>query len=478
MLGVDFHVNDAGGLNEDDDWHGFRRVCSALTISASHLEKYLAAADMILDEAFPDREVRRVDLDLPAQQLAGGINAFGAEQMKQWTDPDVSPRPRLDLWPGQQVAISTPSSWDGGRYRFCIQASGIASSGQRPAHLAIHSGNLDRLLFERDLIVPEDQPEEFVFEVHLPPGKHRFLLTNEVNGPAILSRLVRTSQPFYSLRDGYLPWQMALLDSRGRPNYPCLIVDRVRIEGPVVTPRMQTKRDRFWPETGAGHREIRECLARFQDAAFRRRTTAGERERYLALVTQEMDRGADARTALKTGMLAILVSRDFLFLVEGSRNPGSDDLDDRELASRLSYFLWSSMPDERLLGLAGKGVLHEPEILRGEVRRMLADSRSVRFSADFASQWLKLDRVGQFRPNARLYPEYDLYLQRSMVQESVLFLTTCFETTWHCGNSLTRTGRFLIRDWPVTTKLKSNRTEQPTSFGMSGYNPVITGVVF
>src|SRR5262249_19272972 len=112
----------------------------------------------------------------------------------------------------------------------------------------------------------------------------------------------------------------------------------------------------------------------------------------------------------------VLVSPHFLFLRE---KPGQ--LDDFALASRLSYFLCSSMPDEELLTLAEKGKLHEPDALRAQVERLLKDPKAGAFTTNFAGQWLSLRAIDATAPDPALYPEYDDVLKVAMVRETLLF---------------------------------------------------------
>src|SRR6185436_12129956 len=106
--------------------------------------------------------------------------------------------------------------------------------------------------------------------------------------------------------------------------------------------------------------------------------------------------------AVRSGLKGILVSPDFLFLRERAGK-----LDDFALASRLSYFLWSSMPDEELLALAGKGELAKPDALRKQVERMLRDPKAAAFTQNFAGQWLNLRAIDDTEPDPSLYPEYN-----------------------------------------------------------------------
>ncbi len=113
---------------------------------------------------------------------------------------------------------------------------------------------------------------------------------------------------------------------------------------------------------------------------------------------------------------AALCSPDFLYLIEPSGG-----LDDHALACRLSYFFWRSMPDAALMKRADSGTLHQPEILRAEVDRLLNDPKSSRFTEDFLGQWLRLRQIAATDPDRKLYPEFSLYLQDSAVAESRLF---------------------------------------------------------
>ena len=165
------------------------------------------------------------------------------------------------------------------------------------------------------------------------------------------------------------------------------------------------------PATDAQH-----LIAPFLRRAFRRPVAPEETARYVALARQRLEANDCFQDALRTAYKAALCSPDFLFLLE---KPGP--LDDWALAARLSYFLWSSLPDEALLASAEQGKLHDPEVLPAEVERMLADPRSERFAEDFLDQWLDLREIDLTSPDRRLYPEYSPYLRASMLGESYAF---------------------------------------------------------
>lgn len=154
-------------------------------------------------------------------------------------------------------------------------------------------------------------------------------------------------------------------------------------------------------------------LAKFLPRAFRRPVPDDVRKAYVAKVEERLKAGDCFELAMRWAYRAALCSPDFLFHVEPAGK-----LDGPAVACRLSYMLWNSQPDERLTQLAAEGKLASPDILRGEVERMLADGKSQRFVEDFLGQWLKLRQIAATDPDRKLYPEFNAYLQDSMVAET------------------------------------------------------------
>lgn len=154
-------------------------------------------------------------------------------------------------------------------------------------------------------------------------------------------------------------------------------------------------------------------LADFLPRAFRRPVTAEIRKLYVARVAERIKAGDCIELAMRYAYRAALCSPDFLYHVEPA-----GQLDDYAIACRLSYFLWNSMPDEKLNSLAAAGKLRDSKIVRGEVERMLVDPRSKRFVEDFLGQWLKLRQIAANDADRKLYPEFSKYLQDSMVAET------------------------------------------------------------
>ncbi|HEX8913912.1 MAG TPA: DUF1592 domain-containing protein [Humisphaera sp.] len=435
LLGVRFDATDPTGLPEDPDWRGFERIGSVLSLSPTHVEKYFAAGELVLAEAFPPKpppppppakppkvpapDKSRISIHRDAIELRGG--PVRAELEAQ----GLADKVRVDLWPGADLAgrVNPGTITVAGNYRVRIQLSGLKPPGGRAPHLTFYATDLDRMLHEQDVVAPEDKPIVVEFTAHLPAGYQNFRLTNDVPGPSNLPRSGRADPkiPFFSIKEGRRPWQLKLTDEEGQPLWPFLIVDWLEWEGPLPPDGPVVAAKEYMPAKAGDMAEARTCLAKLAERAFRRPVKPAEVDRFVRLVEAEVQKGEPFEAAMKTGMLAVLCSKDFVYLVEGSPDSTSRDLTDFELASRLSYFLWATMPDAALTDAAKAGTLRQPDVLRAQVRRMLADPRSRRFSEAFARQWLQLKQVGMFAPDKKLYPDYDAYLERSMIGECVAF---------------------------------------------------------
>jgi hypothetical protein len=163
-------------------------------------------------------------------------------------------------------------------------------------------------------------------------------------------------------------------------------------------------------------------LRAFARRAFRRSVTDADVQPYTALVAARLAESPSFEQAIRVGLQAILTAPEFLFLRE---KPGR--LDDFALASRLSYFLWSSTPDEELLALAESGKLSQKETLRAQAERMLASRKAIALRENFLSQWLGLREIDATNPSQILYPDFDDMLKASMIREAELFFTEVLE---------------------------------------------------
>ena len=183
------------------------------------------------------------------------------------------------------------------------------------------------------------------------------------------------------------------------------------------------------PDQAGGESEelacAREILAKLMRRAYRRPVTDAEVERPLAFYRQgRLQGGFDE--GIGQALAAVLMNPEFLFRVELEPDQLAAGavyrISDIELASRLSFFLWSSIPDDELLDVAARGELSRPDQLERQARRMLADPRSNNLASNFAGQWLQLRNLSAFTPNPRLYPDFDDNLRQAFREETERFI--------------------------------------------------------
>lgn len=169
---------------------------------------------------------------------------------------------------------------------------------------------------------------------------------------------------------------------------------------------------------------IRRILINFLPRAFRRPVSDIEIDQFAALATAAAAKGAGFEDSLQVALQGVLLSPHFLFRIElPNTDPEPQPANDYAMASRLSYFLWGSMPDATLTQLAGEGKLQDPSVLRAQVARMLKDQKSVEFCERFVEQWLGTRELGRdIRPDAKLFPQfYDAEIQSGIKYEPILF---------------------------------------------------------
>lgn len=440
LLGVHYDAKAPGKMTQDPVWHGFERIGSQLTLSPSHVEKYLNAAREVLDKAYPDkppttRKYRKdaLDIDWPNRSKRELLRKRG-----------ILDQVRLLIWPGHVLSYLQPTHINHdlppGIYRARMQLSGLKPSNGRPPHVKLHCKQLDRTLFEQDILAPEDKPAIVEFETYL-EGKISVKIDNAVPGPSNAGRSGRPTGQyvFTKLNDpnSRAPWQRKMTDEDGNALYPFLIFDWIEWEGPVFDEESVNRRATFFANDES---RTRECLTRFAEQAWRRPVGTGEIAPYVAIVDQQSATGAKFHDAYKTGMLGILASKNFYYLAEGSAQDQRDSLTEFELASRLSYFLWGSMPDAELLATARSGRLRQE--LPEQLNRMLNDPKIARFKDSFPRQWLELGKLGMFPPDPKIYPDYDLWLEQSMALETAHFFAEVFEKNLSIRE-------FLDSDWTM-----------------------------
>ena len=195
-------------------------------------------------------------------------------------------------------------------------------------------------------------------------------------------------------------------------------VGNLEVGGPYDQVLAPSAHSRALIFTDGGHTSAsaKNILKSFTRRAFRRPVTDAEVAPYLALVADSQKAGDSFDESICTAIQAVLVSPHFLFRIERKH-------DAVELASRLSYFLWSAPPDEALLKLGESGALRRPEILAAQTTRMLKDPRSRALAENFAGQWLELRKLDAMKPDLDKFPTFDEYLRLSMKRETEMFFT-------------------------------------------------------
>jgi len=181
-------------------------------------------------------------------------------------------------------------------------------------------------------------------------------------------------------------------------------------------------------QTDQPRAEAARLLGDFLPHAFRRPVATEVRDQYVSLVEQRLKAGDCFETAMRYAYRAALCSPDFLYHVEPA-----GPLDDHALACRLSYFFWRSLPDDRLTQLADEGRLKQPDVVKGEIERLLKDPKSQRFVEDFLGQWLKLRQIAATDPDRKLYPEFNPYLQDSTVAETRAYFRELLDRDLNAG---------------------------------------------
>ncbi|MCP5556157.1 MAG: DUF1592 domain-containing protein [Verrucomicrobiaceae bacterium] len=456
LLGVRYDPAKPGELNEDTLWHGFERIGSELSLSPSHVDRYYRAAELVLDRAFPSTsasEARKIHMTAAELRYGGGeaqqeaLNRFGIKRPLRYL-----------MFPGTVQNALAPNWFgktgpeDSGLYKLRIQASGTRPIGGQTAHLSIGTKTGEETvdgIIEFDITAPEDKPQVYEFEVFLemPATLYFCVVATDV----VDRRAGAAFRNALGSRGGYIfthssetlllnPNAPQMFDDKGNGLFSTVLLDWIEWEGPLVSEAEKARRKGLLPPDDATPGVVAEHLQRFAERAWRRPVKTEELEEYLQSYREEREAGEKLADAYRVAMQGVLTSRNFIYLVEGDP-VAREHLTDTELASRLSYFLWSSMPDDALFAAAKSGKLNG-EGLKKAVDHMLADSKASRFIDDFARQWLQLNRVGMFPPDKKLYPNYDAWLEESMRSEPVEFFREMF------SKNLPIDG-FIESDWTV-----------------------------
>lgn len=385
LVGVDYEP--AAGFPGDDVGYGFDNIGDVLSLPPLLMEKYLDAAEQIVGQAIltaPPGQVYEVNRS-GASLKHTGKSAVRGSTLAFYTQGTAT------------LELDLPFAGD---FVLTITASGD-QAGDEPVKMEVVSGK-----FSRIVSVPSNKEAEYSVPLKLAGG------TREIS--------VKFTNDYYdaaSKKDRNL--YIHHLNLTGEERRPRFVL-------PLKLPESHEKLIFARPTASVSEDQASGIvLQRLASRAFRRPATQDEVKRLVALASQVRKDGGTYDESIQVSLQAILVSPHFLFKVEQPATPDATGkyptLTQYELATRISYFLWSSMPDDELLLLAHQGKLRDPKVLRGKVGRMMQDPRINRFVDNFASQWLELRSLSDSMPDKRQFREFDDEIRELMRRETLTF---------------------------------------------------------
>ena len=263
--------------------------------------------------------------------------------------------------------------------------------------------------------------------------------------------------------------------SKSGSNMPFIAIDKIKVSGPHFKQWPPLSHQKIFPVPQGNMSEdeyISKVIKSFALKAFKyRKPTETFLETLITLCKANRAAGMPLEKAIQEPLAVILSSPKFLYMVEDA---DSKNIRDWELASRLSYFLWSSSPDKQLLQLATQGVLHKEDILRAQVKRMLQDKKSLAMSKGFVPQWLQLHKLDEVDVHKKRFPNYDQTVEHSMKMESVHFFHTIATKNLSTGNFIDSkfvTVNNILSDYyglPSTGKDEFSIVKLPENSGRGG----------
>jgi mono/diheme cytochrome c family protein len=407
LLGIDLDLLEM--LPVDSSTAGFDNVGEGLHTSSFLMERYLATADAALNVAIangpqPPLVKKRVSLKDERHVKVTTENVF------RHLD-DALVMFSSSAWQGITLSQFYPP--DRGRYRFRISASAVQSGG-KPVTFVVNAGPM--LMATKNHLVnyydaQPDAPTLIEFTDHLEARSTIRLLPYGLASAQAVNKIGADTYEGPGLKVEWIEVEGPLHDAWPPESHRRIFGDLKQAPAPEYNRRNRVEVVSENPEADAA-----QILQRFAGQAFRRPVTEAEIEPYVQLVLAKQAAGSSFEQATRAALMGVLLSPKFLYLQE---QPGP--LDDFAVAARLSYFLWSSMPDEELLNVAEQQTLRQPEVLHAQVERMLNDPKAKAFTENFVGQWLALRDIDFTEPSHLLYPEFDDMLKVSMVRETELF---------------------------------------------------------
>ncbi len=406
LLGIDIPLKTL--LPEDRASHGFETVAEGQQLSHHQLARYLDVADLALSHAF-DRAVKG-----------------DATYAKQYT-PEMLIKNRGGNYRGPELRNGESITWPIGLQFFgrtptWVPTSGwyhITLRGVRGIHPTtdgavwgtLRSGACESnapLLYMIGLIEATPTPRDMTFKAWIEQG-HRLELRPNDGTHKRAPTGANGGNVSFAGRD---------LEKQGFSGIAHRGIDIERIY--PITNHIGVRKKLFGgdaPDTLKAE-NLDKLVSDFATRAFRRPVTEAQSAPYREIAAKSLAEGDSLTESLRAAYRAILCSPRFLTFIE---TPGP--LDDHAIASRLSFALWCSMPDQELLELANENKLHEPQVLTQQIERLLIHEKAKRFVSSFTDQWLKLSQIDFTTPDTRQFRNFDPIVQESMLQETRAYFT-------------------------------------------------------
>ena len=448
LLGVD--LDPASDFPQDDAVYGFDNIANALTVSPLLMEKYLAAAEKITQTAIfgPVLKSTPVKFAPAIPRRQEGANPLIVTAPPPYTSDDYDVT-GIAVQGAYHVAYRIPADGD---YVVRMVTTNVRPPGSEPQMLdlyidgkIVHSFEVPEVVTQTNEKVPT--PMDFAWKATA--GAHEFIcalprlfegLPTSFNAPNPSKRPVPAARGGFQLTPlppDATPEQIAQRDAAVKrfqsraQKFDGIAMSEFEIIGPSSYkkgPSPESLRKIYTCGHLDGNHKPgceRKIISTLAERAFRRPVPADEVNDFVSVYTAARTRGRSFEQGIALATEAILVSPDFLFRIEKSAavkaGETAQPIGQFELASRLSYFLWSSMPDDELMRAARQGTLRKAEVLEAQVRRMLKDSKSRALAENFAGQWLEIRRLESVHPDRDRFPDFDDYLRDSMLQETLRF---------------------------------------------------------
>ncbi|QDV88501.1 DUF1592 domain-containing protein [Stieleria magnilauensis] len=383
LTGVDY--TPAADFPGDDVGYGFDNIGDVLSLPPLLMEKYVDAALQIAGEAIytpPPPELYEIE--------RGPASLVGAEKFGS--------RVPLILASHGTVSLEVTLPF-GGMYQLTLMAGGD-QGGDEPVKAEIDWGRRPTVIE-----IPNHEPQEFKIPMRLGKGK-RTIKISFINDYYQKNVADRNFHLHHVKLAGTETRSVSIDASKIPPSHQKII---------FVTPSKDVTVDQA----------TRAVLSRFASRAFRRPASDWEVDRLSALAAQVRDADGSFEESIQVAIGAVLVSPSFLFKVERPQSPGPDGsmplITDYELATRISYFLWSSMPDDELLMMAHRGTIRDPNVLLRKIASMIQDRRANQFVENFASQWLQIRNLENVDPDTKVYRGFNDQIRKLMMRETLTF---------------------------------------------------------